>query len=33
MQDDQLIDYAKTKKMSKEEVIKWLRSNIYKIKL
>ena len=28
VQDDQLIDYAKRKKMSKEEVVKWLRSNI-----
>ena len=28
VQDDQLVDYAKRKKMSKEEVVKWLRSNI-----
>tara|TARA_B100000401_G_C52127875_1_gene403464 strand:+ start:119 stop:343 length:225 start_codon:yes stop_codon:yes gene_type:complete len=28
VQDDQIVDYAKRKDMSKEKVLKWLRSNI-----
>ena len=28
VQDDQILDYAKRKDMSQEEVVKWLRSNI-----
>ena len=28
VQDDQILDYAKRKNMSKEKVLKWLRSNI-----
>ena len=28
VQDDQILDYAKRKDMSKEKVLKWLRSNI-----
>ena len=28
VQDDQILDYARRKDMSKEKVLKWLRSNI-----